>query len=93
MQEVKKSPYGSRVRLVALASRQVGAVLNALPINFINCNAVLLLPFPHPPLSHLAVLQSMCINEKVRKLGSSSLINERCLELRKSKKKGGYDSG
>ena len=58
VQEVKKSPYGNRVRVVALASRQVGAVYtreagayaSVSPsytcIKRIICIAVRLLPLP-----------------------------------------------
>ncbi|XP_078603430.1 ATP-dependent DNA helicase DDX11-like [Branchiostoma floridae x Branchiostoma japonicum] len=33
--------------------------------------------------------QNLCINDSVRKLGSSHLINDRCLEMQNNKKKGG----
>jgi chromosome transmission fidelity protein 1 len=36
----------------------------------------------------LASRQNMCINEKVRRLGSNQIINDRCLELRRQKTKG-----
>ncbi|CAG0878860.1 unnamed protein product [Darwinula stevensoni] len=59
VKEIQKSPFGSEVRVVPLASRQ-----------------------------------NLCINESVRKLGSSSLINDRCLELQRGKKgKGTKKSG
>ena len=45
--ELKKSPYGGKIAVVTLASRN-----------------------------------SLCINESVRKLGSSAAINEACLELK-----------
>ena len=50
--EVRKSPHGDSVRLVALGSRQ-----------------------------------NLCVNERVKKLKSVQLINERCQELRDETKK------
>ena len=50
--EVRKSPHGDSVRLVALGSRQ-----------------------------------NLCVNERVNRLKSVQLINERCQELRDGAKK------
>ncbi len=38
--------------------------------------------------SQRLITQNLCINEEVTRLRSLSLINDRCLELQKNKKKG-----
>ncbi|XP_029420170.1 ATP-dependent DNA helicase DDX11 isoform X2 [Nannospalax galili] len=48
--EVKKSPFGKEIRLVALGSRQ-----------------------------------NLCVNEDVKNLGSVQLMNDRCMEMQRSK--------
>lgn len=41
----------------------------------------------HHLLAALLLLQALCINEAVLRLGSPALINERCLELQRGKTK------
>ena len=75
VREVQKSPYGGTISVVTLGSRQVTTSAKFTPNDHL-CKALLL------------VLQNLCINEEVRRLRSITLINDRCLEMQKNKKKG-----